>query len=71
MVGLSRGHIFPAFFIPGILCCYMLILWLAPASIYAIVRRNKISSVDIAMILRGVFAAVVMALPDTFFATTR
>jgi hypothetical protein len=48
----------------------MLILWLAPASIYAIVRRNKISSVDIAMILRGVFAAVVMALPDTFFPTT-
>ena len=71
MVGFSLVHIFPAFFIVGILCCYLLILWLAPASIYVIVRRNRISTADIAMILTGVFAAVVMALPDTFFATTR
>jgi hypothetical protein len=71
MVGFSLVHIFPAFFIVGILCCYLLLLWLAPASIYVIVRRNRISSVDIAMILTGVFAAVVMVLPDTFFATTR
>jgi hypothetical protein len=71
MVGFSLGHILPAFFIVGILCCYSLILWLAPASIYVIVRRKRISTVDIAMILAGVFAAVVMVLPDTFFATTR
>ena len=71
MVGFSLMHIFPAFFMVGILCCYSLILWLVPASIYVIVRRKSISSVDIAMILAAAFAAVVMALPDTFFATTR
>ncbi len=71
MVGFSLGHIYPVFFIVGILCSYLLILWLAPASIYVIVRRKRISIVDIAMLLASVFAAVVMALPDTFFATTR
>jgi hypothetical protein len=71
MIGFSLVHIHPIFFILGALCSYLLILWLVPALIYAIVRRKKISPADIVMILTGFFIAVVMAIPDTYFANSK
>jgi hypothetical protein len=71
MIGFSLVHIHSLFFILGALCSYLLILWLVPALIHVIVRRNRISVADIVMILTGFFIVVVMATPDTFFASAK
>jgi hypothetical protein len=71
MIGFSLVHLHPTFFILGALCSYLLILWLVPAVIFVIARRKKISIADILMILTSFFIAVVMVVPDTFFASPK
>jgi hypothetical protein len=71
MIGFSLLHIHPMFAVLGGLCAYLLILWLVPALIYVIVRRKNISVADIVMILTGLFIAVAMAIPDTYFANAK
>ena len=68
MVGYSLVHIHPEFFIGGILCSYLLILWLVPALVYSTVNRKRIIAFDIAMVFAAFFVAAVMMTPDTLFA---
>lgn|ERR1700730_11607474 len=68
MVGFSLMHVHPGFFIAGILCSYLLILWLVPASIYLTVNRKRISAFDIAMVSLSLCVAAVIMAPDTLFA---
>jgi len=68
MVGFSLIHIHPFFVIAGTLCACLLMLWLVPAAIFAILRRRSISYVDLAMILIAALVTAAMVTPDTFFA---
>jgi hypothetical protein len=68
MVGFSLIHIHPFFAIAGTLCACLLMLWLLPAAIFAIVRRRSIAYLDIVMILIAVFVTAAMVTPDAFFA---
>ena len=70
-VGFSLGHIHPLFFITGALSAYLVVAWLVPAGIYAIVRRKNVSGMDLAMILIGIFLAVTIIIPDELFAGSR
>jgi hypothetical protein len=71
MIGFSLGHIHPLFFITGALSAYLIVAWLMPAGIYAIVRRKNTSGMDLAMILVGIFVAVTIIIPDDLFAGSR
>src|SRR5216684_8669939 len=71
MVGFSLGHIHPLSFITGALSAYLIVAWLVPAGIYAIVRRKNVSGMDLAMILIGIFVAVTIIIPDKLFAGSR
>ena len=68
MVGFSLMHIHPEFSIGGILCSFLLILWLVPASVYFIANRKRISVFDIAMVSLSLCVAAAIMVPDTFFA---
>jgi hypothetical protein len=46
MVGFSLMHIHPGFFVAGLLCCGLLILWLIPALFFLIIRRQNILHFD-------------------------
>jgi len=70
MVGYSLMHIHPEFFISGILCSYLLILWLVPALVYSTVNRKRIIAFDIAMLFFAFFVAAVISTPDTLFASS-
>ena len=71
MVGFSVGHIHPLFFITGALSAYLIVAWLLPAGIYAIVRRKNVSRMDPVMILIGIFVAVTIMIPDELFVSSR
>jgi len=71
MVGFSLGHIHPLFFITGALSACLMVVWLAPAGIYAIVRRKNVSGIDLAMIFVGMLVAAALIIPDDLFAGTR
>jgi hypothetical protein len=58
MVGFSLGHIHPLFFITGALSAYLMVVWLVPAGIYAVVRRKNVSGIDLAMIITGILVAI-------------
>jgi hypothetical protein len=68
MVGFALMHIHPGLAIGGALCCYLLMLWLIPATIYLIVGRKRISRIDRAMVGVSLFVAAALIIPDTFFA---
>jgi hypothetical protein len=64
MVGFSLAHIHPVFFIVGILCSYLLIIWLLPAFVYSTVNRNRITVLDVAMVIVALLVAVAIIMPD-------
>src|ERR1700737_3111155 len=70
MVGFSLVHIHPAFFLGGILCSSLLILWLVPASVYLIVNRTRITAFDIATIILTFFVALAIMTPDGLLASS-
>lgn len=59
-IGFSLMHTHPLFAIAGVLCCYLLMLWLIPAAVFAILRRRTLSLVDGLMIALCVFITVVI-----------
>ena len=67
-VGFSLMHIHPFLAIGGVLFCYLLMLWLIPAAAYLVKRRERISALDKVMVLASLFVAIMIMLPDTFFA---
>ncbi len=68
MVGFSLIHIHPLFAIAGLLCSWSLMLWLLPAVIYFVIRREYAAKFDFIMCAVAVLVAIVMVIPDTFFA---
>jgi hypothetical protein len=68
MVGFSLMHIHPLLWIVGALCCNLLSLWLIPAAVYAVRRRQGVSLLDLGMMGCSLLATAAMAVPDTFFA---
>jgi hypothetical protein len=68
MVGFSLMHVHPFLFIVGALCCYGMMVWLVPAAIYLIKRRNKISPKDILTTVLSLLVVVALLIPDDFFA---
>ena len=71
MVGFSLFHIHPLFAIAGGLSDYLMILWLVPAGVYAVVRRRNVSAIDLAMIFIGILVAVALMIPDDLFVGSR
>lgn len=71
MVGFSLMHIHPGFFVVGVLCAYATMLWLAPATVYLVLRRKGISGFDIAMVAVAVFVLLAVITPDTLLASGR
>ena len=71
MVGFSLAHIHPGFFVAGVLCAYTMMLWLAPTTVYLILRRKGISGFDIAMVAIAVFVLLAVITPDTLLANRR
>ena len=71
MVGFSLMHIHPGFFVVGVLCAYATMLWLAPATVYLVLRRKGISGFDIAMVAVAVFVLLAVITPDTLLARGR
>lgn len=71
MVGFSLMHIHPGFFFVGALCAFALMLWLIPALVYLILRRNQVSGFDIGMVIVALFITVAIITPDTLFASSR
>lgn len=68
MVGFALAHIYPAFFVLGAISASLLTLWLIPAGVYSLRRRDTISVTDVAMIIASALVAAILLLPDTFFA---
>jgi hypothetical protein len=50
---------------------YALILWLAPASLYLVVRRKTISGIDAAMVAVALFVLATFVMRDTVLASGR
>lgn len=71
MVGFSLLHIHPILAILGALSCFIIMAWLLPSTFYALRRRRDISLVDGAMLVTSLLIAVVIMIPDTFFAKVR
>jgi hypothetical protein len=67
-VGFSLAHIHPLFFVTGAHSASLIIGWLVPAGIYAIVRRKNVSGLDLGMILVALLVAVAIIVPNNFFA---
>jgi hypothetical protein len=68
IVGFSMMHIHPILSIVGVLCCFCIMLWLLPSTVYAIRRRQTLTLFDGVMLATSVLITVVIILPDTFFA---
>jgi hypothetical protein len=59
-IGFGLMHVHPMFAIVGGLCCYLLMLWIIPASVFGVLRRKNFTMLDGAMILVCVFVAIVI-----------
>lgn len=70
MVGFSLMHIHPGFSIGGALCSYLLMLWLVPALLYSTANRNRVSALEITMVVLTVFVAAAIVTPDTLFVSS-
>ena len=68
MIGFSLMHIHPMFAILGFLCTVAVMIWLLPATAYAIARRKDIRAFDLAMIACAAFVVISLIIPDNFFA---
>lgn len=62
-VGFSLLHIHPFFAMAGILCCYVLMLWLVPASIFVASRWKGASKIDAAMVALCALVTLAIILP--------
>jgi len=62
-VGFSLMHIHPLFAMAGILCCYVLMLWLIPASILVAKHWKSSSKTDAAMVALCVLVTLAIILP--------
>jgi len=62
-VGFSLMHIHPFFAMTGILCCYVLMLWLIPAVLLVATRWKSSSKVDTAMVALCVLVTLAIVLP--------
>jgi hypothetical protein len=70
-VGFSLMHVHPFFSIAGIVCCYLLMLWLIPAAIHLVSRWRIRSKTDVAMVVLCLLVTLAIVLPDAFFARLR
>jgi len=70
-VGFSLMHVHPFFSIAGIICCYLLMLWVIPAAIYFVNRWKILSKADVAMVVLCLLVTLAIVLPDAFFARLR
>ena len=64
-------HIHPFFGVFGSLCCYLLMPWLVPATIYVVKRGKAASKIDKIMVLLCVLVTAAIVVPDNFFAGPR
>jgi len=62
-VGFSLMHIHPFFAVAGILCCYVLMLWLVPASILVAKRWRSSSKTDVAMVVACALVTLAIIVP--------
>jgi hypothetical protein len=69
-VGFSLMHIHPYFAVFGSLCCYLLMLWSVPATIFLVARWKAATKMDKAMVLFSLLITAAIVLPDQFFAHT-
>ena len=69
MVGFALWHIHPGFAVLGAAFSLAVALWLLTTIPYAIVRRRDIEPWDWLMMTGSVMIIVVLAVPDTFFAS--
>jgi len=69
MVGFALWHIHPGLALLGTACSLVVALWLLVSIPYAIVRRRDIEPWDWIMMAGSTVVIVVLALPDTFFAS--
>jgi hypothetical protein len=53
-------HIHPTFALTGAVCCYLLMLWLVPATVFATIRRKSFSAKDGVMFSLCMLVAVVI-----------
>ena len=70
-IGSSLMHVAPLFSISGILCCYLLMLWPIPATIYLYRQWSGRSIWDIAMLLVCFLVTVAITAPAGYFAWLR
>jgi hypothetical protein len=70
-IGFSLIHIHPFFFIAGITCSVLLMLWLIPALYYVILRWRISSKADVGMVALALLVTAAIVLPDTFFAKSK
>jgi predicted RND superfamily exporter protein len=64
-------HVHPFFSIAGIICCYLLMLWLIPTAIHLVSRWKSRSKADVAMVVLCLFVTLAIVLPDAFIARPR
>jgi hypothetical protein len=71
MIGFTLMHIYPLLFGFGLLGSYALIAWFLPAGVYLVKRWRSRSAVDGVMLTLALIVALVMAVPNGFFARLR
>jgi hypothetical protein len=71
MIGFSLAHVYPVFFLVGLLCSWVLMGWLLVAIVYLIRARLRVAWYDYAMVAGSLFVCLALFLPHDFGLTLR